>query len=413
MVNGKAFSFFFDSQFSTLLKKFNYLCHDQNITMMAAVSTTDWRIRLFGPQIQLNQKMEISADQINDIEAPHALPTVSVSTIEAFDSSKYDYIAVFLGADYCPHCKAFAPTVHQSTSALEKKRCKVVFVSNDRTLEAFHTSCQKNRTLDVMPYDLEKTQTMRDLFGLQTIPALMILRNSGFDQENPTVLSNGRQALLADPQGAKFPWSSDSPSSTITGTKKASSISAWERLWIHGKYGNWWELGHHSNPEKPDQIYMDEHAVRIRAGILNTVSWVAIINIFFWKESLMLYILYPIVAWEFILSSFTGLTPLAPIGTLSTLLAIVLQPEPHWKPAKPKRFAWMIGLSLATTCLIIFLFRKELGPDLYRPLMGAVAFTCNAATWLESSAGFCIGCYIYNTFLVPMYNLEECSECKL
>jgi hypothetical protein len=255
-----------------------------------------------------------------------------------------------------------------------------------------------------MPYDVTKTQAMRDMFGLKTIPALMILRNEDFGSVKPPVVTNARNALAADPEALHFPWKkSDIP----------EKVSLMDRLIIRGKYGNLWELGHHANPEHPDQTYMDEHAVRIRAGFLNVISWIAVINVFIWKEPNFVRILYPLVAWEFVTSANFGMTPFAPIGVLSTIMASILQPYPHWKPAKPKSFAWYVGLFLATSCLTIFLLRDEIPTDLYTPLIGSVALTCMLATWLESSAGFCLGCFVYNTWLVPYFHMEECSECKL
>jgi len=58
-------------------------------------------------------------------------------------------------------------------------------------------------------------------------------------------------------------------------------VSAKDRLIIQRKYGKWWELGHHSNVEKPHEMYMDEHAVRTRAGIVNVITWLALMYIFF------------------------------------------------------------------------------------------------------------------------------------
>jgi thiol-disulfide isomerase/thioredoxin len=336
-----------------------------------------------------------------------------IPTEEALDESLYDYIAVFIGADYCPHCKAFAPTVNASAPVLEQQgKCKTIFVSNDRTPEAFHASCQKNQGLDlIMPYDLDKTRAMRDLFKLKTIPALMILRNYSFhDKDGPTVVSDGRHPLVADPQALHFPWAA-AATSPDGATKER--MSAMDRLIIRGKYGKWWELGHHVNAAKPGAMYMDEHAVRIRAGFLNLITFFAFFNIFMWREPAFVKYMYPIVAWEFLTSANIGLTPLSPLGTVATLLSILLHDEPHWKPANPKRFAWYVGLTLATVCLIIFLMRKDMDPDTYRWSISLVAGTCSLATWLESSAGFCIGCFVYNTWLVPLFKLEECSECKL
>jgi len=186
-----------------------------------------------------------------------------------------------------------------------------------------------------------------------------------------------------------------------------------DRFIIRGKYGKWWELGHHVNPDFPDQLYMDEHAVRARAGLLNVVTWIAIINVWEWKEPDIVLILFPLVAWEFLTSLIVGLTPISPFGIVGTLMAIAMHPEPLWKPAKPKRFAWAIGLVLSTLCFIWVSIRKDLGPDVYYPLVRTTVVLCNLATWFESANGFCFGCFIYNTVIVPMYKLEECSECKL
>ena len=163
-------------------------------------------------------------------------------------------------------------------------------------------------------------------------------------------------------------------------------------------------------------MYMDEHAVRIRAGILNIISWMALLNIVVFRELTVVYALYPVVAWEFIASSVFGLTPLAPIGTVATLLAILFQPVPLWKPANPKRFAWSIGLVLASVCFltVVWFRRAGLSEDSYLYMLGTTVIMCNIFTWLESVCGFCLGCFVYNTVLVPyMDNLQECEECKL
>ena len=366
--------------------------------------------RSFGDYIRLNPadiaEQEEQEEQ-PDVENPRDI--VTVPTQEACDPEIYDYIAIFIGANYCPHCREFAPTVASCVATLEQdKHCKVLFASNDRDQNNFEQSCKKNAGVDVIPYDVTKTQAMRDLFGLKTIPALMILKNDNFIARAPTVVTNGRHKLASDPLAKIFPWKEGS--SAIQ--ESMEPVSTMDRLLIRGKYGKWWELGHHANPEKPDEVYMDEHAVRIRAGILNSITGIALMNVFVWKDQIYVHILFPLVAWEFLSSMTVGMTPIAPIGTIATLLASILTPAPHWKPAKPKRFAWAIGLILATMCFTFFSLRKDLG-SAYRYLIAATVLTCNVATWLESSAGFCLGCFVYNNYLVPWLELEECQECQL
>eukprot|EP00538_Stauroneis_constricta_P006829 CAMPEP_0119565700 /NCGR_PEP_ID=MMETSP1352-20130426/30915_1 /TAXON_ID=265584 /ORGANISM="Stauroneis constricta, Strain CCMP1120" /LENGTH=435 /DNA_ID=CAMNT_0007614681 /DNA_START=113 /DNA_END=1420 /DNA_ORIENTATION=+ len=431
----------------------------------------DWRIQLFGPYIQQNgfgknndhgneDNSEeggggAASSSCKDIECPPEEDSnhkarknaLMIPTQDAFDTDLYDYIAIFIGANYCPHCKAFAPTVVEAaTSILQPhKRCKVVFVSNDRDEDNFQQSCDKVAGIDVMPYNLDRTKVMRDLFNLKTIPALMILRNevkktdmtsksdfqSGDLREQPDgtssslnrdmipVVTNARNILPNDTKCVHFPWGSNHEDAGHGGGgdhtgANASTMSAMDRLIIRGKYGNWWELGHHANPSKPEEMYMDEHAVRARAGLLNVITWIALMNVFFWNDKVYVQVLFPLVAWEFLTSMTLGLTPVSPIGVLGTLLSIALHPEgPYWKPAKPKRFAWFIGLTLACTCLTLFVLRKDIGEPYYKPLIACVVLTCNVATWLESSVGFCLGCFIYNNYLVKWFELEECEECKL
>lgn len=60
------------------------------------MKTNDWRINLFGNFIQENQ-------QLSDLSTDEETPVSLVPTSTALDTSKYDYIAVFFGAEYCPH----------------------------------------------------------------------------------------------------------------------------------------------------------------------------------------------------------------------------------------------------------------------------------------------------------------------
>jgi len=375
----------------------------------------DWRLTLFGDSILLNNKNDDTVteqappDLENPIEAGieagvEAIPKSYQDTQEFFQG--YDYIALFFGANYCPFCKKFAPSVVAARPVLESKKCKTIFISNDRDEANFGASCAKVRGLDVMPYDLTKTAAMRDLFGLKTIPALMILKNDNFHHEKPFVYSNAREILELDPKCEMFPWSTNEK-------KQAAPVTVWERMWIHGRHGKWWQLGHKNvSALHPEDMYMDEHAVRMRAGLLNVITWVAIMNVFHMRDPDLVNVIFGIVAWEFVTSMIFGLTPLSPLGWIGTILAIIVQPAPLWKPAKPKRFAWFIGVTLATTCFILVQFRKDLG-DAYRPSVATVAMICNLATWLEGNAGFCVGCFVYNSVLVKYMGQEECSECKL
>ena len=185
----------------------------------------------------------------------------------------FEYLALFFGANYCPFCKEFAPSVVAAVPKFAEKSTKVIFVSNDRTPADYEESVRKVEGIDYMAYDTSKTAQMRDFFGLKTIPALMILHNKNFDKDEPFVVSNAREILELDPNLQRFPWGSIE-------RRQAAPVSAKERLFIHGRHGNWWQLGHKGVSDvHPNEQYMDEHAVRIRAGLLNVITWVAILNV--------------------------------------------------------------------------------------------------------------------------------------
>ena len=384
-------------------------------------TNTDWRIKLFGDSILLNNVKDLpplpkgdvetgGGEVVEDAEQPLPAkataprPTETMKVEEFFKG--YDYIALFFGANYCPFCKKFAPNVVAARPFFEQKKCKVIFVSNDRDEDNFYESCAKVYGIDVMAYDTSKTAQMRDMFGLKTIPALMILRNADFMKSQPHVYSNAREILELDPTCKHFPWGSIEK-------KQAAPMTNWERIFIHGKHGNWWQLGHKMVSEvHPNDMYMDEHAVRIRAGLLNIITWLAVMNVFFMRDQTLVKVIFGIVTWEFVTSMIFGLTPLAPLGWMGSIMAVMLHPAPLWKPARPKRFAWLIGLLLATSCFILVQFKHRLGAG-YIPSVTAIALTCNVATWLEGNAGFCVGCFIYNNVLTKFFDYEECKECKL
>ena len=68
---------------------------------------------------------------------------------------------------------------------------------------------------------------------------------------------------------------------------------------------------------------------------------------------------------------------------------------------------------LASTCFIIVQLKDKISEDAFRATVAAIALTCNLFTWLESAAGFCVGCFVYNIVLVKYFGKEECKECKL
>ena len=180
----------------------------------STANNKDWRKNLFGSYILQNP-------------TGNRDDTLLIPTEVALDDSTYEYVAIFFGADYCPHCKLFAPKLLQSYDKLNDKKCKVIVASNDRTDDAFDATLAKVGGIDAIPYDVTLTRKMRDIFDLKTIPAVVVLHNSDFHKDTPPIITlDGRNKLLEDPNVSKFPWPFARDKSTDNKTA-ASIISGW------------------------------------------------------------------------------------------------------------------------------------------------------------------------------------------
>ncbi|HVR59960.1 MAG TPA: DUF4395 domain-containing protein [Pseudolabrys sp.] len=75
--------------------------------------------------------------------------------------------------------------------------------------------------------------------------------------------------------------------------------------------------------------------------------------------------------------------------------------KPEYVGAPQKRFAWAIGLVLATTMLYLVVFQNVRGP-----INLLVCAICLLLLFFETAFGICIGCAIYNLF-----NREKAQLC--
>lgn len=208
------------------------------------------------------------------------------------------------------------------------------------------------------------------------------------------------------------------------GGLNADDLQGFDRFFTRGKYTSklgLFSLGHvgvvHGLNDGDMTPWMDDHAVRIRAGIMNIFSWISFMNIMFVKDPSYAWTLMLIASWEFISSSLFGLTPIAPVGCLATLISMKLYKEPLWTPAGPKRFSWLLGLCVVVTCLGLWRYADSIGEvEKYSPYLKGLALTCVILTWSEAACGFCLGCYMYNgfRFISPEDAQQEaCAVCQV
>lgn len=209
-----------------------------------------------------------------------------------------------------------------------------------------------------------------------------------------------------------------------------------------------------------DTIWINDTAVRIRAGILLAIPLymgLTLFNAIYGSHWIVTgnairdtfdtdfdgHILYSVeairrtleystqtyVLWYGLFEMLSGMfrftSRLSPTILISSFLAKRL--EPVWKPLTPKRFAWTIGASFITVCLIFFnpevfagwvnsLFGTQLLPTTsnYMPrwIPLVLVWVCFGFMWMETVLGFCAGCKVHSLFVRMGLLQEECEACN-
>lgn len=157
----------------------------------------------------------------------------------------------------------------------------------------------------------------------------------------------------------------------------------------------WWRIGQ-AMPQATG-LRVNETATRARAGLLNTLSATTIFLLLAAPQLDPVIYVGPYVILDMVTAAAAGLTPLCPTGVLGTLLTMRIRPA--WKPAQPKRFAWILGGSLGVVCL-----GMRLAHVANAWIIGVVA-VCFTLTWLEAVLGFCVGCWLYSR----LFGCEDCE----
>jgi nucleoredoxin len=123
-----------------------------------------------------------------------------------FGDTQGKYVGVYVSAHWCPPCRAFTPVLSQryQKAQAEGKDFEIVFSSWDKDETQF------NEYLSEMPwkaikYSNEATRdNVGELFGVEGIPCLIILNNTG---EAPEIYrDNAVSAVRKDENLVEFPW---------------------------------------------------------------------------------------------------------------------------------------------------------------------------------------------------------------
>ena len=134
----------------------------------------------------------------------------------------------------------------------------------------------------------------------------------------------------------------------------------------------------------------NENDVRAAAGLTLVIGAVAFSSAYFAKDYLLLQAASTLFFVEFLIRVTLGLR-YSPTGVVARFLT--QRQPPDWVSAKPKRFAWTLGLSLSLAMTIIT------NSGIRGLLPRSICLICLTLMWMESVLGLCLGCEIHG-FLV-------------
>jgi hypothetical protein len=130
----------------------------------------------------------------------------------------------------------------------------------------------------------------------------------------------------------------------------------------------------------------DENAVRAAAGLTMVIGAVAFAFAYFDENYVPLQVAATLFFVEFLVRVTAGLR-YSPVGVVAR--AMTRGVPPQWVSAKPKRFAWTLGLGLAFSMTVIT------NSGIRGTLPRAICLVCLTLMWLEAVLGLCLGCKLH------------------
>ncbi len=134
----------------------------------------------------------------------------------------------------------------------------------------------------------------------------------------------------------------------------------------------------------------NEHEVRAAAGLTMAAGTIAFCYAYFEKEFVPIKIVATLFFVDFLIRVTAGLM-YSPTGIIAHWLKG--RQEPMWVSAKPKQFAWTIGLGMSGAMTFIT------NTNITGLLPRTICLICIALMWMESVLGVCVGCELHG-FLV-------------
>ena len=132
---------------------------------------------------------------------------------------------------------------------------------------------------------------------------------------------------------------------------------------------------------------VNEREVRAAAGLTMAFGAVAFGYAYFTRQYIPLQIVASVFFLEFLIRVSAGIR-FSPAGALAR--ALTWGQPPQWVLAKPKRFAWTLGLVMTFAMTIIT------NSGIRGWLPRSICLICLTLMWMESVLGLCVGCKLHS-----------------
>lgn len=142
-----------------------------------------------------------------------------------------------------------------------------------------------------------------------------------------------------------------------------------------------------------DYKVINEREARASAGIMFLVGLLSLFSVYIFRTLLWAEFFSITFIFEFFIR--LTLSPkYAPYMLLGEL--VVHNQKPEWVEAKPKKFAWALGMILGLIMAYYILF------DVITMMRLGVCLICLSLLFLESSFGICLGCILYDMLNIKL-----------
>jgi len=131
---------------------------------------------------------------------------------------------------------------------------------------------------------------------------------------------------------------------------------------------------------------VDDNQVRAAAGVTMALGAVAFAYANFEHTFWLIRTVTPLFALDFLIRVTAGLER-SPAGMLAGWMT--RHRAPQWASARPKVFAWSLGLGMTGAMAAIT------NDGIHGALPRSICIVCLSLMWSEAVLGFCLGCAIY------------------